>query len=182
VMFLVLLSTIVAAAYPAYLASRIITPSLERRWRVPRTPRGTTWEIPLPFRVPTEREVQAALLFMREYYLGAGYEKRMFKLSSDPQVDLAQKRLTFTVRLYPYDAATEQEVNLYFVRERAGGWRAGVNLKLLKGLGSVWTGASQYYFLDDLRKQLLLWGTLPSSERERYYRMAAELLGRAPSS
>lgn len=172
VMTLVLLSTLVAAAYPAYLASKIVTPSLERRWKVARAPRGSIWELPLPFRIPTEREVQALLFYMQEYYTGAGYEKKLFKVSAEPKVNLHEKRLTFNVRLYPYDTGTEQEVNLYFVKEKIGGWRAGVNLRLLKGLGGVWTGASQYAFLDDFRKQLLLWGTLPSAERVKYFRMA----------
>jgi len=176
VLVLVLLSTLAAAAYPAYLASRIVTPSLERKWKVPRAPRGTFWDLPLPFRVPTEREAQAVLLYLQEYYLGAGYEKRLFKVSLDPKVDVAGKKLVFNVRLYPYDAGTEQEVTVYFVRERVGGWRAGVNLRLLRGLGSVWTGPSQYGFLDDLRKQMLLWGTLPSQERAKYIRRAYELL------
>jgi hypothetical protein len=176
VLVLVLLSTLAAAAYPAYLASRIVTPSLERKWKVPRAPRGTFWDLPLPFRVPTEREAQAVLLYLQEYYLGAGYEKRLFKVSLDPKVDVAGKKLVFNVRLYPYDAGTEQEVTVYFVRERVGGWRAGVSLRLLRGLGSVWTGPSQYGFLDDLRKQMLLWGTLPSQERAKYIRRAYELL------
>ncbi|MEM2823518.1 MAG: FtsX-like permease family protein [Thermofilaceae archaeon] len=176
VLFLVLLSTLAAAAYPSYLASRIITPSLERKWKVPRTPRGSLWDIPLPFRVPTEREAQAVLLYLQEYYLGAGYEKRLFKVSSDPKVDIKEKKLVVNIRLYPYDAGTEQEVNLYFVKERVGGWRAAVSLRLLKGLGNVWTGPSQYGYLDDLRKQMLLWGTLPSSERAKYIRRVYELL------
>ncbi len=61
VVVLVLLSTAMAAAYPAYLASKMVTPSLERRWKATGPPRGTTWEIPLPFRVPTERAAQALL-------------------------------------------------------------------------------------------------------------------------
>jgi hypothetical protein len=176
VLVLVLLSTLAAAAYPAYLASRIVTPSLERKWKVPRAPRGTFWDLPLPFRVATEREAQAVLLYLQEFFLGAGYERRVFRVSSEPKVDVAGKRLTFSVRLYPYDTGTEQEVTVYFVRERVGGWRAGVNLRLLRGLGSVWTGPSQYGFLDDLRKQMLLWGTLPSQERAKYIRRAYELL------
>jgi len=89
--------------------------------------------------------------------------------------------MIFNVRLYPYDAGTEQEVTLYFVKEKVGGWRAGVSLRLLKGLGSVWSGPSQYGFLDDLRKQMLLWGTLPSQERAKYIRRAYELLASSES-
>ena len=176
VMVLVLLSTLAASTYPSYIAAKIITPSLERRWRVPRAPRGTVWDIPLPFRVPSEREAQALLLYLEEYYLGAGYEKRFHKVSIEPKVDVVNKRLRMAVRLYPFDTGTEQEVNLYFVKERLGGWRAAVSLRLLRGHGGVWTGPSQYNFLDDLRKQMLLWGTLPSDERERYLRRVRDLI------
>jgi hypothetical protein len=50
--------------------------------------------------------------------LGAGYEKGLFKVSSDLKVDVAEKRLTFNVRLYPYDADMEQEATPYFVIKR----------------------------------------------------------------
>ena len=176
VALLVLASSLLAAAYPSYLASRIVTPSLERKWKVPRAPRGTFWEIPLPFRLASEKEVQAFLLFMQEYYAGAGFEKRLFRVTAEPKVDLQGKRIVFNIWLYPFDAGTEQEVNLYFTKEKSGGWRAGLNLRLLKGMTAVWTGASQYGFLDDLRKQMLLWGTLPSQERAKYIRKAYELL------
>jgi len=181
VALLVLASSLLAAAYPSHLASRIVTPSLERKWKVPRAPRGTFWEIPLPFRLASEKEVQAFLLFMQEYYAGAGFEKRLFRVTAEPKVDIQGKRIVFNIWLYPFDAGTEQEVNLYFTKEKTGGWRAGLNLRLLKGMTAVWTGASQYGFLDDLRKQMLLWGTLPSQERAKYIRRAYELLASSES-
>jgi len=168
IMVLVLASTLLAAAYPSQLAARIITPSLERKWKIPRAPRGTMWDIPMPFRVPSEEEALGLLLYLREYYMGAGYEKRFFKVSMDPRVDVDGKKMVFAVRLYPYDAGTEQEVNVYMVKERIGGYRLSISLRLLKGAGGVWRGPSQYNFIDDLRKQALLWGTLPSSERSKY--------------
>ncbi len=82
----------------------------------------------------------------------------------------------FRVWLYPYDTATEQEVTLYFTRDKGGEWRAGIILRMLSGMLSVWRGASQYSFLDDLRKQLLLWSSLPPEERAKYFRIVDRIL------
>ncbi|MEM1510151.1 MAG: FtsX-like permease family protein [Thermofilaceae archaeon] len=170
VMTLTLLSTVLAAIYPSYYASRIITPSLERKWKLPAKPRGFEWEITLPFKIPSEREVKAILLYMREYYMGAGYSKVVHRVSSDIDVDLESKKISFNVMLYPFDSGTEEKVTLYFLRDPIGGWRANIKLQFLKGLRSIWEGESQYRFIDDLRKQLLLWGTLPSSEKAKYFK------------
>lgn len=82
-----------------------------------------------------------------------------------PQLDSEARVLSFKVRLYPFDMATEQEVRVRFVEGR-GGWRGTLILERVSGLYFIWTGASQYSFIDDLRKQILLWGTLPPSKRE----------------
>ena len=47
------------------------------------TPRGTMWDIPLPFRVSSEKEVEALLLFLQEYYTGRGFEIRFYRVSED---------------------------------------------------------------------------------------------------
>ncbi|RLF04465.1 MAG: hypothetical protein DRK00_06665, partial [Thermoprotei archaeon] len=174
VIIMVILSTLIAAVYPSYLASRLVTPSLERKWRMPRAPRSIVWEIPLPFRVSSGREAQAILLYLQEYYGGVGSMKRLYRVTTDPKVLKEERKLSFNVWLYPFDAATEQKVELYFIKERKDRWRAILRLRLVKGLRRVWISGSQYSFLNDLRKQLLLWRTLPASEREKYLRMLQE--------
>ena len=167
VMLVVVLSSLAAAAYPSYIAMKIVTPSLERKWKVPTKPRGDRWEIPLPFKWSDEREVIGLLMFLKEYYEKAGALKRTFTVVTPPQLNREVKVLSFKVRLYPFDMATEQRVTIRFA-EGKGGWRGTLVLERVSGLYSIWTGASQYSFIDDLRKQVLLWGTLPPPERRKY--------------
>ncbi|KYH42827.1 MAG: hypothetical protein AYL33_000500, partial [Candidatus Bathyarchaeota archaeon B63] len=57
------MGTVMASSiYPAIRASRLVTPSLERVWRVPTKPIGTEWTIPLPFSF-TEEEALGALAY-----------------------------------------------------------------------------------------------------------------------
>jgi ABC-type antimicrobial peptide transport system permease subunit len=43
-----------ASIYPIYRVALLITPSLERRWRITSKPKGDEWEISIPFRVKEE--------------------------------------------------------------------------------------------------------------------------------
>ena len=105
--------------------------------------------------------------YNKEYYERATAVKRTHKVVESPSLNPESKMLRFKVRLYPFDMATKQEVTVKF-DESEGGWRGVLILRRVQGLYSIWTGASQYSFLDDLRKQVLLWGTLPSLEKRKY--------------
>ena len=48
-----------------------------------------------------------------------------------------------------------------------------VRLERLSGPPAAWTRANKV-FLDDIRRQFLLWRTLDDEEREQYLAMAAE--------
>jgi ABC-type antimicrobial peptide transport system permease subunit len=45
---LLMMATLIASVYPALKAGTLVTPSLERKWKIPTKPLGGTWEIPLP--------------------------------------------------------------------------------------------------------------------------------------
>ncbi|MEM2922010.1 MAG: FtsX-like permease family protein, partial [Candidatus Bathyarchaeia archaeon] len=74
-LLITLISALVASVYPAYSAAKLVTVSLERKWKPPTKPKRGHWEIPLPVKITEVDEVGGLLTFLREYYLGAGTEK-----------------------------------------------------------------------------------------------------------
>jgi len=56
-----------ASLYPFARVSKLVTPSLERRWRVPTKPRGDAWEIPLPFTFREEEMAAGLVAYLSEY-------------------------------------------------------------------------------------------------------------------
>ncbi|MCX8180006.1 MAG: hypothetical protein N3E41_01305, partial [Thermofilaceae archaeon] len=158
-----------AVAYPSYLASRLITPSLERKWRPPTKPRGEAWEIPLPMSVPSEVEAKGVLAYLYEYYSGAGAVKEGVHVVRELSVpDYASRNMAMTVALAPLEAGIQQRVVVEAIFERGGNRYVFVtHLKRLSGAERPWIDGN-YKFIDDLRKQLLMWSSLPSEERKRY--------------
>jgi len=167
-------ASLAAVAYPSYLASRLITPSLERKWRPPTKPRGDLWEIPLPMSVPSEAEARGVLAYLHEYYGGAGAVKEGVHVVRElAPPDYQAKTLSMAVALAPLEAGVQQRVEIEAVYDR------GVNryvflarIKRLSGPDRSWIDGN-YKFVDDLRKQMLMWSSLPPEERKRYIRAAS---------
>ena len=163
-LIITVLITISSAIYPAIIASKIVTPSLERRWKIPTKPRGDLWEIPLPFKLP-EAEALGAIRYLAEYYSGIGAVRAGFRVS---EVNLAPLRgeLILKVVLTPIELNTRQEAVLKVIRED-NICSFKLIIKRLSGEKMYWVGRN-YLFVDSIRKQLLLWRSLPLSERVRY--------------
>jgi len=153
--------------YPAYLAGRLVTPSLRRKWELPTRPRGDVWEIPLMVRVTSESEARGIVAFLREYYSGFGAEKRFFVVTSILGYDPGEARLRIRVNLAPFEAHVSQDVSIDAVRDKSGTYNFLVRLNRLSGSKDVWRN-NNYYFIDDLRKQILLWRSLPLDVRRKY--------------
>ncbi|MEM0172420.1 MAG: FtsX-like permease family protein, partial [Thermoproteota archaeon] len=68
----IILTSLLASAYPSYIASRVITPSLERKWKPPTKPSKDNWEVPMPVSFITYEEALGILEYLREFYEGAG--------------------------------------------------------------------------------------------------------------
>ncbi len=169
----IIAASLAAVIYPSYVAARIITPSLERRWRPGTKPRGDEWEIPLPMSVPSDTEARGVLSYLYEYYSGAGAAKEgvhVVRELSEP--DYEAMRLTMTVALAPVEAGVNQRVEIMAILDRSiNRYVFLAHLRRLSGPSRTWVD-SNYRFIDDLRKQLLMWSSLPSQERKKYLRRA----------
>ncbi|MGB9758362.1 MAG: hypothetical protein ACP5KW_00970 [Thermoproteota archaeon] len=167
----VFISALLASIYPSIVSSRLITPSLERRWKPPTKPKGDVWEVPLPIEFPSVIEAKGFITFLSEYYSGEGKEKAYFIIRS-LSIDLTKLTISMEVSLAPFEANISQQaiVRIQYDELRQKAFTE-LFLKRTAGVVSTWI-TSNYYFIDDLRKQILLWRSLSPEEHETYIRGA----------
>jgi len=165
----IMLVTLLAATYPALQASKLVTPSLRRRWELPTKPKGDEWEIPLMMRIPSMTEAKAIIAYLNEYYKAVGREKRTFIVT---EIDYAPKAtyLTMKVSLAPFEAKIQQIAKVEAVRIGPKEIIFSIKLKRVSGPRETWI-RSNFFFIDDLRKQLLIWRSLPPDQQAKYIGM-----------
>jgi len=159
--------------YAARCSANLVTPSLERAWKIPTKPEGDEWSIPLPFKVEVD-ELNGVLAYMMEYFKIHSTERagvfwiRDLQYSEKETPSALIKSLKMIVRLAPYEAGLEQESELLFIIEKEH-WQINVNihLKRISGIFHVWKAANRMY-IDSIRKQLLLWRSLREPEKRKY--------------
>jgi hypothetical protein len=167
------ISVLLAAAmltslYPARVAASLITPSLERKWKPPTKPRGGVWEVPMPLSLPSLEEARGLVEFLQEYYEGAGAEKPSFRVVRVARPE--PLRLQLEVALAPYELGMTQTAEIAAEYSKVENrYRVATVLKHVSGPEKMWASYA-YFFIDDLRKQLLLWRALSAEERQRYIR------------
>ncbi|RLE77077.1 MAG: hypothetical protein DRJ56_03090, partial [Thermoprotei archaeon] len=165
--------------YPSVKASGYVTPSLERKWRVPTKPIGNTWYIPLPMSVSDVRMARGVLAYVMEYLTSAMLEEK-FRVDEKPRPverEVAGRRaigISLKVRLPPYDAAILEDVQVLAMETADGRISFGVHATLLTGKRYVWV-SSHKNFVDEVRKQLLMWKSLREEDAKRYLRLGREL-------
>ncbi len=123
----------------------------------------------LPAVLTSTDEAYGIVEYLWEYYTGAGAAKPSFIVRKVSQPAFEDLKLEMdTVSLAPYETHTDQsvEIKCFQVKGEEEVYNLGVYLKMLSGNRSVWV-SSNYYFIDDLRKQILMWRSLPPEEREK---------------
>jgi hypothetical protein len=168
-----IIAALAAAAYPAYLASKVATPSLERRWKFKTKPKGNEWDIPLLVSVPTVEEGKGLLAYLQEYFSGAGAVKEGVHMVKDlQQPDYENLSLSITVSLSPFEVGVSQRVDVVArFNEEIKRHEIIVHLELLSGPQSTWIN-SNYRFINELRRQLIMWGSFSAEEKAKYISMA----------
>jgi len=163
-----MIAALLSALYPAILASRLATPSLERKWRISTKPVNNRWEIPLPFSFPTKEEATGLLNYLEEFAqvhsveTAERFQVRAFGL------DTNSMKLEMTVALAPYEANVLQTATVVghetFPEQK---WEFELALVQTSGERSVWMTAN-YDFVDSTRKQFLLWRSLTTDGKMSY--------------
>lgn len=181
VMAIALLVPLLSTIYPALKAWRLVTPSLERKWKIPK-PIGDRWTIPLPFVVTTKEELYGFFSFLKEFlqaYSGAektglfSTETLVFAEYMEAGKDI--KRLSAEIRLAPYDLGLMEEMDMVAAAGKGKSYSIVLQFLRTGGVRKNWE-TSNKVFIDTLRKQFLIWRTLPPSEKESYQKKALESL------
>ncbi|MGB9759913.1 MAG: M28 family peptidase [Thermoproteota archaeon] len=159
--------TILVSLYPASLASRLITPSLERKWKPESRPKGNTWDLGLPLMVKEKTEAIGFLRYAKEYFSEAGYIGPGYRVMKIGNIDANKLTFDFDVVLTPIETGVSQHVNLYFRLTSDYRYQLAIYLELVSGDRSFFESRN-YNFLDALRNQVLLWKSLSPKEREKY--------------
>jgi ABC-type antimicrobial peptide transport system permease subunit len=172
--------TILSTLYPAIMASRMITPSLERAWKVTKKPGETDWKIVLPFVINVENEVLGICIFLSEFFKNHFSELSedftIQKLTYDEGVRAGKKykQLDMNMQLTPYERGIFQKVEFVIVEDSPGKWSVNLQLMKTEGEREVWiTGCRP--LIDGIRKQLLIWSSFQSEKRAKYIKRANEL-------
>ncbi|MEE3235016.1 MAG: FtsX-like permease family protein [Candidatus Latescibacterota bacterium] len=166
---LVILLVVASALYPAHMAGKICTPGIERRWRPPSAD-GHSLRMRLPFTL-ARREAEGMAAFQAEFWsahreqsIGAGfYVEQLRVIREAREISLGAK-----VWLAPFDQGVVQETKLSICPGTDPRYcDIDVNLNLIAGDWDTWQRVART-FLDDLRKQFLVWRTLSEDDRSHY--------------
>ncbi len=167
-----IVAVMLSAIYPSYMASRLITPSYERKWKIPTRPKGDIWEIPLPFSAESEDEALGMLAYIGEYLRSRTVESEDPFIVQSVKLSPEDYSVTATMQLIPLESGVWQAVKISAVKSE-GRWVIQMTIKRQTGVREVWA-SKNYMVADAIRKQLLLWRSLPLKTRESYIRRGRE--------
>jgi hypothetical protein len=175
VMAVVLLSVI----YPSQIASRIAIPDVNRSWNLPE-PEGSTLVVTLPFLIK-QHEQDCAGGFLADYYLA--HEDITHGLFSTDQLNVeyacpvdppvadhpACFYISFRAWLAPFDFGIRQRASIFSCPspDYPGFLEMRITLTRETGEKNAWMRLCRS-FLNDLRKQLLIWRSLDTPEKKRF--------------
>lgn len=185
VMAVVLLSVI----YPSRVASHIAIPDVTRTWKLP-APEGSTLVVTLPFLI-RQSEQECAGGFLAEYYLAHADISHGLFSTADLEVEYACPigmkadehpecfDISFRAWLAPFDFGIRQRVSVIScpAQDYPGFLEMRITLTREAGERNAWLRLCRT-FLNDLRKQLLIWRSLDAPEKEKFERFMLERMNR----
>jgi hypothetical protein len=170
----VMLVVLLAAAYPARKAAQICQPGIERNWRLP-APSGDFLQVPMPFTLERD-DARGLVAFLAEYLeayneqsIGAGFYAESLRSDHAASSASVEARLW----LAPFDQGLSQ--NLAIRVEAEGDSRfcsISLHIERISGDGAAWIRGNRI-FINDLRKQFLVWRALQPADRADYAREGA---------
>ena len=196
-MILVIIVVLISVLYPSKVAGEIAIPDVNRSWTLPEA-KGNVLELTLPFlmKFQEHRSVGGYLL---DYFRGhqdvthgqfsTGTIDMDFVCPTLPQTaesgddcpeddcDIpACLEVAIGVWLAPFDFGIMQKVDFQFLpaKEGKGFLEISVRLTRVSGEANAWRRINKN-FLHEIRKQLLIWRSFDSQEKNRYQRLLAEM-------
>jgi hypothetical protein len=194
-MVLITAVVLLSVLYPSRVAAAIAIPDVNRAWTLPE-PRGNQLVLTLPF-LMKYREQRGIGGFLRDYYLAHQDVSHGLFSTDDLSVgfhcpatragpteqgvarDENCVQLNTRVWLAPFDLGVKQRVELLFQPAADDPRFLEIQIALLREAGeaNAWRRISKA-FLDDIRKQLLIWRSLDEEAQAHY---EAKLMAAEPS-
>jgi len=169
-----MLIIILSSIYPMVVSARLVTPSVERVWRIPTKPIGDAWVIPLPFTFEQITEVEGCLSYLEEFirpHMIEGAEDFTVSELTLREGEMEGKRykeLVMMMALAPYEKGIHQTVSIAFIFEpKDNRWYFELRITRRSGVMETWL-ISNRNFADMIRKQLLMWISMSSTKKEAY--------------
>lgn len=166
---LVMVTVLISSIYPAIKASRSANPGLMRAWKPPAA-KGDVIDIVFPFTV-SEYDITGVVSFLKEHFdnfsdTGLGqFMATGCALTRDENKMLG---LRSQVALAPFDLGVSQAFELRSAPSGIKGIdEVNIKLKRVSGQPDDWQRLNKV-FLDDLRRQFLIWRSLPRQTMETY--------------
>jgi hypothetical protein len=189
VMAVVLLSVI----YPSRVAAHIAIPDVTRTWKLP-APEGSTLVVTLPFLIKIH-EQECAGGFLAEYYLAHADISHGLFSTADLEVEFACPLgmkadehpecfdISFRAWLAPFDFGIRQRASIISCPspDYPGFLEVRITLTREAGEKNAWLRLCRT-FLNDLRKQLLIWRSLDAPEKEKFELFMQERMNRKGAS
>ena len=180
VMATVFLSTL----YPAKKASDMAVPDVTRRWEFP-PPEGDEWMFDFPFTI-AGTEVLATYAYLARFLqsygetsIGAFYTEDVKLVKCEPD-DEADYVITTRCWLAPYDLGISQDVCLNAIPTGEHNiYRMALVIHRISGDTLSWQRMNRG-FLNVLRKQFLVWRTVPSGTKLEFAEEGRRIVGEAP--
>ena len=177
---IVMATVLVSAIYPAIKASRSANPGLMRVWRPPE-PKGDVLDLVFPFTV-SQYDVTGVVSFLKEHFdnhtdTGLGhFMSADAQLVRDEHHDLG---LDAELALAPFDLGVSQGFALRSTPSEIPGINeVRIRLERRSGQPKDWQRLNKV-FLDDIRKQFLIWRSQPHETMEGYRQSTLVSLGLA---
>jgi hypothetical protein len=187
-MLLVMLVVLVSVIYPARVAAQIAIPDVNRSWTLP-DPKQSRMEITLPFLIKFGERHSAAGFLLEHLTSHQDVTHGLFSTDdiscsapgesvlSPGQPMRPCTRLTSRVWLAPFDFGIMQRVDIRFYPTAEDPAYLEIRLRLTREAGeaNAW-GRINRTFVNDLRKQLLVWRSLDSHQLNQFERKLNSLL------
>ena len=204
-MLLVILVVLVSVIYPSRVAANIAIPDINRSWRMP-DPQQSRIDITLPFLVKYS-EQQSLSGFLLSHFAGhqdvshglfstgeIAFETDAQPSATSPAQEAPREaeacfHMTSRVWLAPFDFGIMQRVVIFFCPSEDNPGFLEIRVRLTRETGEVnaW-GRINKAFVNDLRKQLLIWRSMDAwtlahyaNELEKAAAVEAAQTPRAPS-
>ncbi|MBT3296792.1 MAG: FtsX-like permease family protein [Verrucomicrobia bacterium] len=177
---IVMATVLISAVYPALKASRSANPGLMRVWKPP-APEGDVMDMVFPFTV-SEYDITGVVSFLKEHfdnYSDTGLGQFMATHPRLVRDETGMLGLDSDLALSPFDLGVSQSFQLRSAPSGIPGIdEVRIRLDRHSGQPKDWARLNKV-FLDDLRRQFLLWRSLPSETMEIYRERTLVSMGSA---